>query len=136
MQSTAEPGDIIVVFQIKEHPIFTRDGDDLIVKHELSLNEALCGFEIGIAHLDGRRIILTGKPGEVIVPGKNCHHVFVKFSYYKCLIFLFVSGTQLGVVGEGMPVSRHTDLKGNLLVNFDVRFPKDHFFDDDKKYKV
>lgn len=38
-----------------------------------------------------------------------------------------------------MPVSvssRHTELKGNLLFVFPIRFPKDHFFDDDKKYKV
>lgn len=90
MQSTAEPGDIIVVFQIKEHPIFRRDGDDLIVNHELSLNEALCGFEIGITHLDGRRIIVTGKPGEVLAPGKNCHYVFVKFSCYKCLSYFYL----------------------------------------------
>jgi DnaJ family protein A protein 2 len=110
---TAEPGDIIVVVQIKDHAVFTREGDDLLMKHELSLNEALCGFEIAITHLDGRRIVLSNKPGEVVVPG-----------------------TQLGIVGEGMPVNRHSDLKGNLLVKFEVNFPKDHFFDDENNYKV
>ena len=47
-----------VVFKIQQlpHKTFTRDGDNLKTKVEISLKQALLGFEIEIEHLDGHKV--------------------------------------------------------------------------------
>jgi len=64
----SEPGDIIFVLQEKEHAVFTRKNNDLLIKKEVTLYEALCGYKFVITHLDGRKIVVTSKPGEIIKP--------------------------------------------------------------------
>ncbi|MBD4020220.1 hypothetical protein GUI04_14645, partial [Xanthomonas citri pv. citri] len=49
-------GDIVFILQLKEHPKFKRKQDDLYVEHNVSLTEALCGFQFVITHLDGRQL--------------------------------------------------------------------------------
>ncbi|KAE8697511.1 DnaJ protein-like protein ANJ1 [Hibiscus syriacus] len=63
-------GDIVVVLQLKKHPTFKRMMDDLHVEHNLSLTEAMCGFEFALTHLDGRKLLIKSNPGEVIEPGQ------------------------------------------------------------------
>uniref|UniRef100_A0A1I7U9B3 Mitochondrial protein import protein MAS5 n=1 Tax=Caenorhabditis tropicalis TaxID=1561998 RepID=A0A1I7U9B3_9PELO len=108
-----EPGDIVIVIQQKEHDLFKRDGDDLHMTKKISLNEALCGYNFIVKHLDGHPLVLRNKVGDVIKPG------IVR-----------------GVVGKGMPNKKYPNLKGNLFVEFDVEFPKDHFLDEDKAYNL
>ena len=95
-----EPGDIIVVLDEKPHSIFKRDKTDLLMKMEISLTEALCGFQKVIKTLDNRQLVLTSLPGEVIKPGD-----------LKCIL------------NEGMPVYRNPLEKGRLVIQFDVKFP-------------
>jgi DnaJ family protein A protein 2 len=95
------PGDIIVVLQQKEHQTFKRDGDDLYMEQELTLHEALCGYELRITHLDGRTLRVKGPPGQVVTPGD-----------IKC------------IVGEGMPIHKRPYEKGRLIIRFTVQFPK------------
>ena len=95
------PGDIIVVLQQKEHQTFKRDGDDLFMEQELTLHEALCGYELRITHLDGRTLRVIGAPGQVVTPGD-----------VKC------------VMGEGMPMHKRPYEKGRLIIRFTVQFPK------------
>ena len=38
-----EPGDIVIILDEKEHPVFKRSGIDLIMKMPISLSEALTG---------------------------------------------------------------------------------------------
>lgn len=64
-------GDIVFVVQEKDHPRFSRKGDDLFVEHNLSLTEALCGFQFVLTHLDGRQLLIKSNPGEVVKPSKN-----------------------------------------------------------------
>ena len=59
-----EAGDIIIILEEKEHPIFKRNDMDLYMKMDLNLNEALCGFKRSVKTLDGRYIIITSLPGE------------------------------------------------------------------------
>ncbi|CAI2355491.1 unnamed protein product [Caenorhabditis sp. 36 PRJEB53466] len=108
-----EPGDVVIVIQQKDHGIFKRDGDDLHITKKLTLNEALCGYNFLIKHLDGYPLVFTGKPGDVIRPG-----------------------TVKGVLGKGMPNKKYPELKGNLFVEFDVEFPKDHFLEEERAYYV
>jgi|EP00193_Tetraselmis_chui_P016712 DnaJ family protein A protein 2 len=99
-----EPGDVIFVAQQKEkHPVFIRKGQDLFCKKEVCLRDALCGATITITHLDNRVLALRTPPGEVIKPGE-----------FRC------------VAEEGMPLKSNPYLKGNLYVEFIVKFPVSH----------
>jgi len=63
-----EAGDVVFVLQEQPHSEFQRKGDDLFIKRSISLTEALCGFEMELTHLDGRKLIIKSEPGEVIKP--------------------------------------------------------------------
>jgi len=65
-----EPGDVIIVLQQEPHPVFERSGDNLIMKHKINLVESLCGFQLVVTHLDGRKIIIKHSPNDPIAPGK------------------------------------------------------------------
>ncbi|KAI4356676.1 hypothetical protein L6164_000681 [Bauhinia variegata] len=93
-------GDIIFVLQVKEHPKFKRKQDDLYIEHNLSLTEALCGFQFVLTHLDGRQLLIKSNPGEVIKPGQ-----------YKA------------INDEGMPQYGKPFMKGRLYIIFNVDFP-------------
>lgn len=59
-----EPGDVIVVLDQKEHPVFQRQNDDLRMKLNIKLVEALCGFKKTIETLDNRTLVITSHPGK------------------------------------------------------------------------
>jgi DnaJ family protein A protein 2 len=94
------PGDIVLVIREKPHDLFKRNGDDLMMSHKITLNEALTGFKVPIPHLDGRTLLVTQPIGSITRPGE-----------YKA------------IDGEGMPRHRHPELKGKLIILFDVEFP-------------
>ncbi|KAF8794558.1 DnaJ subfamily A member 1 like protein [Argiope bruennichi] len=96
-----EPGDIIIVLDEKEHAVFKRHGSDIIMKMELTLVEALCGFQRIIRTLDKRELIITVLPGEV-----------TKHLSYKCIL------------NEGMPQYKNPFEKGKFIINFHVKFPE------------
>jgi len=108
-----EAGDINFVVQEKEHDLFKRKGADLLITKTLSLNEALCGFEWSVQHLDQREIIIKSRPGEVIKPETIGGQPFVKI-----------------VSNEGMPSKGNPFVKGNLYVLFRVEFPSDGELDE------
>lgn len=64
----ADTGDVIFVLKQQEHEVFKRKGADLFVEKNISLVEALCGFTMELTHLDGRKLIIKTKPGELIKP--------------------------------------------------------------------
>jgi len=103
-----EAGDVNFIIQEKEHELFKRKGADLLITKTLSLNEALCGFEWIVKHLDGREIAIKSKPGEIIKPEASASHPYVKI-----------------VPNEGMPSHGNPFVKGNLYVLFRVEFPSD-----------
>ena len=45
-------GDVIVQFQVKKHSVYKRMGADLAMAKELTLVEALCGFEFHVRGLE------------------------------------------------------------------------------------
>jgi len=96
-----EPGDIIIVLDEKEHPVFKRQGVNLIMKMHISLSEALTGMRRTVETLDGRTLVVQTVPGEVIKNGE-----------IKC------------VLGEGMPTYRNPFEKGKLIIQFAVQFPE------------
>ncbi|XP_051134405.1 dnaJ protein homolog ANJ1-like [Andrographis paniculata] len=94
-------GDIVFVLQQKEHPKFKRKGEDLFFEHNLSLTEALCGFQFIITHLDGRQLLVKSSPGEVVKPDS-----------FKA------------INDEGMPMYQRPFMKGKLYIHFNVEFPE------------
>lgn len=95
-----EPGDIIFEIDEMEHEVFSRKGLNLSMKMEISLTEALCGFQRPIKTLDGRTLVITQMPGDV-----------VKHGDIKCIL------------NEGMPMHKNPFEKGKLIVQFAVKFP-------------
>jgi DnaJ-class molecular chaperone len=59
-----------VIFTLKPAPedsIFTRNGNDLLCKREISLIEALSGAKILLKHLDDRDLVIS--TNDIIQPG-------------------------------------------------------------------
>ncbi len=95
-----EPGDVLVQIVVKQHKAFMRKGADLAIDKEISLIEALTGVDFVVTHLDGRKIRIMNKPGEVIKPDdiKTVEH-------------------------QGMPYHKKTYMSGNLFIHFKIKFP-------------
>ena len=55
--ASAVPGDLFVTIQVNEHPIFKREGKDIIVDHEIKLSEAILGTTIEVPTLTGTKKI-------------------------------------------------------------------------------
>lgn len=64
----ADAGDVVFVLKQQEHPVFKRKGADLFVERKISLLEALCGFQMELTHLDGRKLLIKTSPGEIVKP--------------------------------------------------------------------
>ncbi|KAJ3694489.1 hypothetical protein LUZ60_009969 [Juncus effusus] len=92
------PADIIFIIEEKPHDVFTRDGNDLVMTHKISLVEALTGFTVQVNTLDGRN--LTIPVNSVVGPG------------YEEV-----------VRNEGMPINKESGRRGNLRIKFAIRFP-------------
>lgn len=104
-----ESGDIIIILDEKEHDVYKRSGDDLMIQIELELVEALCGFQKSIKTLDQRELVITSLPGEVIKHGDvRCVH------------------------NEGMPHYKNPFEKGRLIIHFVVKFPSSRFLPAEK----
>ena len=104
---TEQTGDII--FHLIELPDdnFQRTGNDLSAKLDVTLAEALFGFNrVILKHLDGRGIELAHPYDE----GKILRPQDV-----------------LKIPGEGMPIKR-SEAKGDLYLIVEVEFPEDGFF--------
>ncbi|KAJ8605637.1 hypothetical protein CTAYLR_000122 [Chrysophaeum taylorii] len=90
-----------LVFELVElpHPSFERRASNLVYTARLTLGEALVGTILHVPTLDGRQLAISCP--EVVSPG-----------YEK------------SVPGEGMPVSKNPRTKGNLIIRFQIAFPK------------
>lgn len=64
----ADAGDVIFVLQEQAHAVFKRKGADLYMEKSISLSEALCGFQLEIEHLDGRKLLIKTQAGDIVKP--------------------------------------------------------------------
>ncbi|CAD6198765.1 unnamed protein product [Caenorhabditis auriculariae] len=94
-----DPGDLKFKIRIEKHPRFERKGNDLYTNVTISLQDALNGFEMQIAHLDGHLVNVSRD--KVTWPG-----------------------ARLRKKDEGMPSLQDNQVRGVLVVTFDVEFPK------------
>jgi DnaJ family protein B protein 4 len=93
-----DPADLTFVIKEIPHPIYKRDGDDLVCPVRISLGKALTNPTIPLITLDKRRLNVAVE--DIITPG------------YRT-----------SVRGEGMPIAKEPHLRGNLHLDFTVIFP-------------
>ncbi|PCH42138.1 DnaJ-domain-containing protein [Wolfiporia cocos MD-104 SS10] len=95
------PGDVVFLLKTRKHDSFERSGNNLLTTVHITLSEALLGFSrILVTHLDGRGVQVTSPPGKIIKPGDS-----------------------IILRGEGMPVHKNPDQKGNLYVMLEIDMP-------------
>jgi DnaJ family protein A protein 2 len=63
-----DTGDVVFVLKQQEHAVFKRKGADLFIERKISLVEALCGFQMELEHLDGRKLLIKTQPGDIVKP--------------------------------------------------------------------
>lgn len=59
-------GDLVVRILIKKHEFFVRKGADLYIEKDITLIEALTGFNFEIKHLSGEKLTLSTTKDEII----------------------------------------------------------------------
>jgi len=93
-----EKGDIKVMLRVENNTPYRRNGLDLHYTQCLTLKEALCGFSLVIAHINGKMLSLNNKTSITVV----------KPNFKKI------------VANLGM---KRGDAIGNLIIEFDIQFP-------------
>lgn len=91
-----ETGDVVVCLDIEEHPLFTRDGNNLIVEKEISLSETFDPV-FYVKHLNGKTYHIKGEPFD---------------------IFDEENSILKKVKGLGMPVLGEPAIYGDLFIKF------------------
>jgi molecular chaperone DnaJ len=94
----AQAGDLYVRIKVKPHAVFTRRGDDLIVRHEIKAKDLLLGKPVAVPTLDGAKTEFEIPPN------------FDLKQPYR-------------IPGKGMPRMGSYG-KGDLLVDFIIKAPK------------
>jgi DnaJ family protein A protein 2 len=100
--------------QIENHPLFKRDGMNIVYNLEIGLVNALCGLEFPLKFLDGSTIIVKTPDSLVIKPDM------------KYLI-----------KNIGLPNKRNPHVRGDLIIDFKIKFP--NILSNDRKqylYKI
>jgi curved DNA-binding protein len=91
------PGDLFIQIQVRTHPFFKREEDDVIVEREISLSEAVLGKTLEVQTLAGTRLVK-------VPPGTQSH-------------------TRLRLKGEGIPHMKGGG-KGDFYVKVIAKVPK------------
>lgn len=94
------PGNLYVVINVRPHPVFQRQNDDLIYDLDINFAQATLGCQVEVPTLDG------GRPFSLkIPPGTQ-------------------SGTTIVLKGKGVPHLR-ANSRGDLLVRVNVAVPRE-----------
>jgi curved DNA-binding protein len=91
------PGDLYLQVTVREHPLFSQEGDDLIVEKEINFSEAVLGTTIEVPTLEGMKKVK-------VPPGTQSH-------------------TKMRLKGLGMPHFQGEG-KGDEYVKVIVKIPK------------
>lgn len=92
------PGDLMVNVVVRPHPVFRREGSNIIVDQEISVWDALLGKSISIKTLDNKTLDINIPPGTQPETVLSCR-------------------------GEGIPNQR-TRARGNLFVKIKISIPR------------
>lgn len=103
------PGDVYVTIEQKDHSFFERKGKNLHYKMKITLKEALIGFKKTITHLDGHIVDIDSE--DIKRRSRDSSSVFKPFE--KAVL-----------KAEGMPVHEFPSQFGDLIITFQIIFPK------------
>jgi DnaJ-class molecular chaperone len=71
------PGDLVITVHVTDHPVFLREGKNLIILKKISFEESVNGLEFEVPHFDGPVKVSTRQWGvldprkDYVVPGKG-----------------------------------------------------------------
>ncbi|MFZ2522550.1 MAG: molecular chaperone DnaJ [Minisyncoccia bacterium] len=91
-----QAGDLYIKIYVKKHPVFTREGENLVMNLNIKLSDAILGAEYNISSLDGEI--------KLKIPEGISH------------------GEVLRIKNKGIPVSKHH--RGDVLVKVLLVIPK------------
>ncbi len=94
------PGDLYVRVQVRPHPLFKREGKNILLDLPINVAQAALGDEVEIPTIDGGTVKLTIPPG----------------TQY---------GKTFRLRGKGAPDVRHPNRRGDMLVTVRVVVPKE-----------
>ena len=94
------PGDLYVRVHVRPHPIFKREGRDILLDLPINVAQAALGDEVEVPTVDGESVKLTIPPG-------------VQY------------GKTLRVRGKGVPDVHNPNRRGDMLVTVRVVIPKE-----------
>jgi len=95
------PGDIVITLIETEHPVFQRDGDNLIIAKDINLYQ-IYDYTFDITHIDSRIIRICKSDTDA----------------------LHLNNSLRKISGLGMPVYKQEGVYGDLFVRFNVVLPK------------
>ncbi|XP_028302612.1 dnaJ homolog subfamily B member 1b [Gouania willdenowi] len=93
------PADVVFVLKDKPHPVFKRDGSDVVYTAKISLRDALCGCTVKAPTLEGKTVTVSST--DIVQPGMKRR-----------------------VSGEGLPYPKRPNRRGDLIVEYEVKFPE------------
>jgi curved DNA-binding protein len=96
-RNSGPPGDLYLQVNIKEHPFFIREGDNIVVEKEVNFSDAVLGTNVEVPTLDGKK-------GVKVPPGTQ-------------------SNTKLRLKGLGMPRFQGEG-RGDEFVKLIIKVPK------------
>jgi curved DNA-binding protein len=91
-------GDLFIQAKVIDNPLYSADGYDLYMDHELKLTESVLGTSISVPTLDGKKLSLK------IPPGTR-------------------PGTKMRMSGRGLPHMKGNK-KGDLYVRIQIKMPR------------
>lgn len=95
--TNGEPGNVILIISVEQHPVFKREGINLVMNLDVKLTDAIVGTKHEVELLDGKKI-------KVKIPAG------------------LESGQILRVKGEGIPAG--TFRNGDLYIKTNILIPK------------
>ncbi len=96
--SGGPPGDLYLKVTVQPHPVFTRDGDNLIMEKKIPFSAACLGTTVEITTLENKKFKVKVAPG-------------------------IQQEAKLRIKGHGLP-SGPTGIRGNIYVKILVQIPK------------
>jgi len=92
-----KPGDLFFKIEVMDHPVFKREGNDILMDHEIKLTEAILGTTIQVSTLEGMK--------QVKVPPET------------------QTNAKLRLKGQGIKPAK-SDKKGDQIIRLIVTLPK------------